>query len=89
MNPNKGIIWDKRNPFNISLERQKENLTVFDNSCGYDETLKKLAIKKQKKINIDKEIRENAGLYNFVPDVPEFSKKRLTETVDLLGFLDL
>ena len=81
-NSNVGIVWEKRNPWGMSQKRQDENIVIFNNELGYYNTLKRLKIEKQMKINIDEEISNNPLLYNEVA-VIEISKKRCTEIIDI------
>jgi hypothetical protein len=81
-NLNVGILWEKKNPWGLSQQKQDENISIFDNERGYYETLKRLKIKKQTKIDIDKEISDNPLMYDEIA-VIAVSKKKMTEIVDI------
>ena len=81
-NPNVEIVWNKKNPWGISKKRQEDNISIFNNNCGYHDILKKLKIEKQIKIDVDKEIGDNPLIYDEIAKI-ELSKKYCTEIVDL------
>lgn len=78
------IGWVSENPWNLSSEVRDNNIATFNNECGYEATIKRLRIRASLKRDIDKEIRGNAGIYDYTPDVPEVKKG--VEIVDMLGF---
>lgn len=77
------VKWKNENPWNISPEKAAENIKIFNNQLGYEETRKRIGIEQQQRINIDDEIKKKLGIYS-APSKATRTSKRGTEIDEMI-----